>query len=189
MPVRRRRSSRRPRRTTIARTIEIKVMNRPLLDSVLPPEEFDPERVTNTACVICLDELDSREDTRMVRRLPCGHGFCIGCIGEYEWLTTKSTLCPICKRDCVPSKDTMSSSSAGTHTSSCNRDEADIITPSSHSTTEVLTEADAVLPEGESAKERMELTVCVIADEERGEPSTAARAKDSEMDIADLRRT
>ncbi|XP_010787888.1 tripartite motif-containing protein 47-like [Notothenia coriiceps] len=41
-------------------------------------------------CCICLDEF-SRPAS-----LPCGHCFCLGCIGEY-WRISKACQCPLCK--------------------------------------------------------------------------------------------
>lgn len=41
-------------------------------------------------CCICLDEFTSPVS------LPCGHVFCLGCIGEY-WKINKACQCPLCK--------------------------------------------------------------------------------------------
>ncbi|XP_069564065.1 E3 ubiquitin-protein ligase TRIM47-like isoform X3 [Brachyistius frenatus] len=41
-------------------------------------------------CCICLDEFSSPAS------LPCGHGFCLGCIGEY-WRIHGACQCPLCK--------------------------------------------------------------------------------------------
>ncbi|RUS14856.1 hypothetical protein BC937DRAFT_93225 [Endogone sp. FLAS-F59071] len=92
---------------SLTHLVEVKVLNRAMIDTVLPPELYNPKRIKNSACVICLDDLDGGEGAdakaiRTVRRLPCGHGFCLSCVDE--WLATKSTLCPICKRDCIASK-------------------------------------------------------------------------------------
>ncbi|KAH8554447.1 hypothetical protein BGW37DRAFT_479753 [Umbelopsis sp. PMI_123] len=63
-----------------------------------PIEKYSPSIVKNGSCAICLDDFTpEREDIRV---LPCGHGFCTGCIDP--WLTDKSPLCPICKHDCLP---------------------------------------------------------------------------------------
>lgn len=47
-------------------------------------------------CCICLDALTSPVS------LPCGHRFCLGCIGEY-WRIHESFLCPVCKT-CFPNR-------------------------------------------------------------------------------------
>lgn len=41
-------------------------------------------------CCICLDEFSSPAS------LPCGHWFCLGCIGEY-WRIHGTCQCPLCK--------------------------------------------------------------------------------------------
>ncbi|XP_041635346.1 E3 ubiquitin/ISG15 ligase TRIM25-like [Cheilinus undulatus] len=41
-------------------------------------------------CCICLDQL------RRPASLPCGHRFCLGCIGEF-WRIHGAYLCPLCK--------------------------------------------------------------------------------------------
>ncbi|KAF7723965.1 E3 ubiquitin-protein ligase rnf13 [Apophysomyces ossiformis] len=68
------------------------------LVNALPIEKYTVEGVKNANCAICLE--DFVEDKTEVRVLPCGHGFCVLCIDP--WLTQKSTLCPICKWDCMP---------------------------------------------------------------------------------------
>jgi hypothetical protein len=40
-----------------------------------------------------------RSSNQLIRRLPCGHGFCVSCIDP--WLMQRSRNCPICKRDCT----------------------------------------------------------------------------------------
>ena len=45
-------------------------------------------------CCICLDEFVKDCE---IRRLPCKHVYHPGCIDP--WLTTRSSLCPICKQD------------------------------------------------------------------------------------------
>ncbi|KAI9247021.1 hypothetical protein BY458DRAFT_416719, partial [Sporodiniella umbellata] len=65
----------------------------------LPIEVYYPKVSKNVNCVICLEDfIPEKTDVRI---LPCGHGFCVLCIDP--WLTQKSTLCPICKWDCLPS--------------------------------------------------------------------------------------
>ncbi|KAI8071440.1 hypothetical protein BC940DRAFT_294460 [Gongronella butleri] len=61
---------------------------------VIPYSEQD---VRNASCAICLDDY---EPETKVRLLPCGHGFCEDCIDP--WLLRKSTLCPVCKFNCMP---------------------------------------------------------------------------------------
>ncbi|KAI8093146.1 uncharacterized protein BX664DRAFT_260623 [Halteromyces radiatus] len=70
----------------------------PIVNS-LPIIYYSVDRVKNANCAICLD--DYIENKTELRMLPCGHGFCVLCIDP--WLTQKSTLCPICKYDCLPS--------------------------------------------------------------------------------------
>lgn len=64
-----------------------------------PVETYSPSIIKNTSCAICLDDF-TPDKTANIRVLPCGHGFCTGCIDP--WLTDKSPLCPICKYDCLP---------------------------------------------------------------------------------------
>jgi hypothetical protein len=46
-----------------------------------PIEKYSPSIVKNGSCAICLDDFTpEREDIRV---LPCGHGFCTGCIGKF----------------------------------------------------------------------------------------------------------
>ncbi|KAG0174031.1 hypothetical protein DFQ29_007646 [Apophysomyces sp. BC1021] len=61
-------------------------------------EKYTIEGIKNANCAICLE--DFMENKSDIRVLPCGHGFCVLCIDP--WLTQKSTLCPICKWDCMP---------------------------------------------------------------------------------------
>lgn len=89
------------------------------LVNALPIIYYTADRVKNGNCAICLD--DYVENKSQLRMLPCGHGFCVLCIGKNDWkvkecqrrlivsypldpwLTQKSTFCPICKFDCLPS--------------------------------------------------------------------------------------
>ncbi|KAI8993221.1 hypothetical protein BDB01DRAFT_841320 [Pilobolus umbonatus] len=64
----------------------------------LPIEKYSEDLITNVNCAICLEDyVPGKNDIRI---LPCHHGFCVLCIDP--WLTQKSTLCPICKWDCLP---------------------------------------------------------------------------------------
>lgn len=45
-------------------------------------------------CSICLDVFTART-RRYVRKLPCGHVFCSGCIEK--WITKQSATCPTCR--------------------------------------------------------------------------------------------
>ncbi|CAO3651444.1 unnamed protein product [Cunninghamella blakesleeana] len=65
-----------------------------------PIQNYNPEMIKNSSCAICLE--DYEENQPDIRLLPCGHGFCVLCIDP--WLTQKSTLCPICKYNCLPSE-------------------------------------------------------------------------------------
>ncbi|KAL0094274.1 hypothetical protein F4703DRAFT_1817484 [Phycomyces blakesleeanus] len=65
----------------------------------LPIKLYTAGIVKNTNCAICLEDFE--EDKHELRILPCHHGFCVMCIDQ--WLTQKSTFCPICKWDCEPS--------------------------------------------------------------------------------------
>ncbi|ORX51200.1 hypothetical protein DM01DRAFT_1347029 [Hesseltinella vesiculosa] len=73
---------------------------KPLPEQILngyPIQRYSTSIVKNASCPICLDDYDDQSQTRV---LPCGHGFCVSCIDP--WLLRKSTLCPICKFDCMP---------------------------------------------------------------------------------------
>jgi hypothetical protein len=48
-------------------------------------------------CSICLEELVDGETLRV---LPCSHLYHMECVDK--WLTTKSSHCPLCKRDVTP---------------------------------------------------------------------------------------
>ncbi|GIX63685.1 zinc finger, C3HC4 type (RING finger) domain-containing protein [Babesia caballi] len=66
--------------------------------SQFPVTEFDPVAAEKwdedtRRCSICLDEY---EQTQLIRRLACTHGYHKECIDE--WLA-RSTVCPICKFD------------------------------------------------------------------------------------------
>ncbi|OZJ04984.1 hypothetical protein BZG36_01777 [Bifiguratus adelaidae] len=73
---------------------------------------YDPAKVKNSTCPICLDDFRSASrpsglgedleaasiaEPNIVRLLPCRHGFCSACVDD--WLSTKSSLCPVCKFD------------------------------------------------------------------------------------------
>jgi hypothetical protein len=86
--------------------------------NALPITKYKADVIKNANCAICLE--DYEEDVNEVRVLGCGHGFCVLCIDP--WLTQKSTICPICKWDCLPpelreesSEDCASSSSTPDH--------------------------------------------------------------------------
>ncbi|KAI8874914.1 hypothetical protein K501DRAFT_234403 [Backusella circina FSU 941] len=64
----------------------------------LPIQTYTDNCVKNTNCAICLEDFVAGKND--IRMLPCGHGFCVLCIDP--WLTQKSTMCPICKWDCLP---------------------------------------------------------------------------------------
>ncbi|KAJ8658448.1 hypothetical protein O0I10_005801 [Lichtheimia ornata] len=66
--------------------------------NALPITRYTPGQIKNGSCAICLDDFEEGESD--IRILGCGHGFCVLCIDP--WLTQKSTLCPICKYDCMP---------------------------------------------------------------------------------------
>ncbi|CAG8507972.1 10751_t:CDS:1, partial [Acaulospora morrowiae] len=52
---------------------------------------------TRETCAICLEDFDNGDE---VRELPCRHWYHVECIDP--WLTTKSSSCPLCKKDCKP---------------------------------------------------------------------------------------
>ena len=54
--------------------------------------------LTNSACPICLDEF---EESVLIKRLDCSHGFHASCIDP--WLANRSDQCPICKRSILSS--------------------------------------------------------------------------------------
>ncbi|PIA15881.1 ring finger protein 13, partial [Coemansia reversa NRRL 1564] len=43
-------------------------------------------------CIVCIDDFAVGSKMRI---LPCGHNYHIECIDP--WLTSKSSLCPLCK--------------------------------------------------------------------------------------------
>lgn len=47
----------------------------------LPVDRYSPELIKNENCAICLEDFKPGKDD--VRLLPCGHGFCVLCIGKY----------------------------------------------------------------------------------------------------------
>ncbi|CAG8610868.1 1965_t:CDS:2 [Funneliformis mosseae] len=51
-------------------------------------------------CAICLEDFENGEE---IRELPCKHWYHIECIDP--WLTTKSSSCPLCKKDCRPNQN------------------------------------------------------------------------------------
>ncbi|KAF2100179.1 hypothetical protein NA57DRAFT_73792 [Rhizodiscina lignyota] len=54
-----------------------------------------------TTCAICLDDFtESQPSPSMVRELPCGHIFHAECVDPF--LTTHSSLCPLCKKSSLP---------------------------------------------------------------------------------------
>jgi Ring finger domain len=59
-----------------------------------PPAGFEQ----SSSCAICLD--DYVVNTTPVRQLPCNHLFHPHCIDPY--LSTRSSLCPLCKRSVLP---------------------------------------------------------------------------------------
>ncbi|CAO3600040.1 unnamed protein product [Absidia cylindrospora] len=81
-----------------SRTDQIDPLPVPMVNA-LPIVYYSVDTINNATCVICLD--DYVENKSQVRMLPCRHGFCVLCIDP--WLTQKSTFCPICKHNCLPS--------------------------------------------------------------------------------------
>ncbi|CAO0803659.1 unnamed protein product [Mucor circinelloides] len=79
-------------RTTHLDPLPVDIVN------ALPIDKYSPDLIKNINCAICLEDfVPGKNDIRI---LPCGHGFCVLCIDP--WLTQKSTMCPICKWDCLP---------------------------------------------------------------------------------------
>lgn len=59
---------------------EISKLPRSILET-FPIQLYNAEEVKNQSCVICLDDFVEGESS--LRLLPCSHGFCVECIGEY----------------------------------------------------------------------------------------------------------
>ncbi|RIB16617.1 hypothetical protein C2G38_1942997, partial [Gigaspora rosea] len=57
----------------------------------------DNDVTLEETCAICLEDF---EDGDKIRELPCHHCYHVECIDP--WLTTKSSSCPLCKKDCKP---------------------------------------------------------------------------------------
>ncbi|KAL0085895.1 hypothetical protein F4703DRAFT_1564740 [Phycomyces blakesleeanus] len=71
------------RREEIYRMEQLK---KPLPINVLnsfPVVKYKTGCVRDTSCSICLDDFE--EDVHEIRILPCGHGFCVLCIGKYYY--------------------------------------------------------------------------------------------------------
>ncbi len=69
--------------------------------SSAPANSDLPHRVlpySQSTCSICLDDFDSH--STVVRELPCGHVFHPECVDTF--LTTNSSLCPLCKKSVLP---------------------------------------------------------------------------------------
>uniref|UniRef100_A0A3B5LEE2 Uncharacterized protein n=1 Tax=Xiphophorus couchianus TaxID=32473 RepID=A0A3B5LEE2_9TELE len=63
---------------------------KPFCTGCLLNQTASPNPMSTPAdCCICLDEFTSPAS------LPCGHRFCLACIGEY-WRTGESCQCPLC---------------------------------------------------------------------------------------------
>lgn len=91
--------ARRQQRRNGNRGIELHVLKSEVILSI-PVVTYDPETIKNSACPICLEdyaglqsgipEIDQVERSESgayrVRMLPCGHGFCVECIGECIFL-------------------------------------------------------------------------------------------------------
>ncbi|CAG8667872.1 14465_t:CDS:1 [Dentiscutata erythropus] len=67
-------------------------------DSTQNPAVSDNDMALEETCAICLEDFD---DGDKIRELPCHHYYHVECIDP--WLTTKSSSCPLCKKDCKPS--------------------------------------------------------------------------------------
>ncbi|KAI9316062.1 hypothetical protein BX666DRAFT_2046863, partial [Dichotomocladium elegans] len=86
-----------------AYNMQLRMKAKPLpvdLVNALPIVHYSPETVKNGSCAVCLE--DYVVGQHELRILGCSHGFCVLCIDP--WLTQKSTKCPICKYDCLPSE-------------------------------------------------------------------------------------
>ena len=47
----------------------------------LPIDKYSEELIKNTNCAVCLEDFMPGKDD--IRILPCGHGFCVLCIGKH----------------------------------------------------------------------------------------------------------
>ncbi|KAI9271474.1 hypothetical protein BDA99DRAFT_556712 [Phascolomyces articulosus] len=101
-------------------------IGRQQLESKFPKINYDPLIIRNSTCAICFEDFsilrrnnsgkDNRNEdgncttsatisdeksnnSKLLRRLQCGHGFCVSCIDP--WLSDKSRNCPLCKRNCI----------------------------------------------------------------------------------------
>ncbi|CAG8537600.1 13609_t:CDS:2 [Ambispora leptoticha] len=60
----------------------------------------EEKRYSNDMCSICLEEF---QDGEILRLLPnCSHLYHTDCVDK--WLNTKSSQCPLCKKDCTPAE-------------------------------------------------------------------------------------
>lgn len=72
-------------RTTKVHPLPVDILN------TYPVQSYDPSVVKNGSCAICLD--DFTPDKTNIRVLPCGHGFCTGCIGRTRHIIYKLVYC------------------------------------------------------------------------------------------------
>jgi len=77
------------RNSVVVRNVRVKRISR------IPIIKYDPSKVVNDTCVICIEEFTEND---MVKRLACRHAYHARCIDV--WLM-QSDKCPLCNKDAL----------------------------------------------------------------------------------------